>query len=118
VAPAIPYLKHWRVYPQDGPGRSCILLDEVDAFAESPRRLPARFANKVYAMEETGKDVKVFTVIFNDGYRQASGAGTAVDFIRYPEGLGPADVVDVVRFQSPNAEIVRSPEYYWCLFAE
>jgi hypothetical protein len=38
----------------------------------------------------------IFTVVFADGSRQAYGTGNAVDFIRYPEGKGENDVIDVL----------------------
>ena len=90
----------------------------MNALAESPRRLPARFANKLYASGESGMGYKIFTVVFADGYHQSYSSGNAVDFIRYPEGLGPTDLVEVLPHEGRNADPVRCPEYYWCLFSE
>jgi hypothetical protein len=69
-------------------------------------------------MGESGMGYTIFTVVFADGSRQAYSCGNAVDFIRYPEGAGPKDVVDVLPHEGRNAEPVRCPEYYWCLFSE
>lgn len=118
VVPEGPYIKHWGVYPQQDPGKSYISLSDVDALAESPRRLPARFANELYKGGESGMGYTIFTVVFADGSRQAYGTGNAVDFIRYPDGKGQSDVVGVLPHEGRNAEPVSSPEYYWCLFAE
>jgi hypothetical protein len=118
VVPEGPYIKHWGVYPQQDRGKSHISVADVDALAESPRRLPARFANKLYESGESGMGYTIFTVVFADGSRQAYGTGNAVDFIRYPEGKGQSDVVDVLPHEGRNAEPMRCPEYYWCLFSE
>jgi hypothetical protein len=118
VVPEGPYIKHWGVYPQQDRGKSHISVADVDALAESPSRLPARIADKLYKSGESGMGYTIFTVVFADGSRQAYGTGNAVDFIRYPEGKGQDDVVDVLAHEGRNAELLSSPEYYWCLFAE
>jgi hypothetical protein len=118
VVPEGPYIRHWGVYPQQDRGKSYTSLSDVDGLAESPRRLPARFADKLYKSGESGMGYTIFTVVFADGSRQAYSTGNAVDFIRYPEGKGPNDVVDVLPHQGRNAEPVNSPEYYWCLFSD
>jgi hypothetical protein len=91
-----PYIKHWGVYPQQDRGKSHISVADVDALAERPRRLPARFANKLSESGESGMGYTIFRVVFADGSRQAYGTGNAVDFIRYPDGKGQSDVVDVL----------------------
>jgi len=118
VVPEGPYIRHWGVYPQQDRGKSYISLSDVGAFAESPGRLPARFADKLYKSGESGMGYTIFTVVFADGSRQAYVTGGAVDFIRYPEGKGPTDVIDVLPHEGRNAEPVSSPEYYWCLFSD
>src|SRR5713101_2415096 len=84
-----PYIKHWGIYPEQDHHKSYIYVSDVDAFAESPRRLPAQFANKLYANGESGMGYTIFTVVFSDGSRQAYVTGNAVDFVRYPDGRGP-----------------------------
>jgi hypothetical protein len=116
VVPEGPYIKQWGVYPQQDPGKSHISLLDVDALAESPMRLPAQFANKLYRSSESGMGCTIFTVVFADGYQQAYGTGNAVDFIRYPEGKGQSDVVDVLAHEGRHSKPVSCPEYYWCLF--
>jgi hypothetical protein len=118
VVPERRYIKHWGVYPQQDRGKSYISLSDVDAFTESPKRLPAQFANKIYDSGESGMGYTIFTVVFSDGSRQACGTGNAVDFIRYPEGKGPKDVIDVLPHEGRGADLVSGPEYYWCLFSD
>jgi hypothetical protein len=118
VVPEGPYIKHWGIYPQQDRGKSYISIADVEALAESPRRLPARFANKLYRSGESGMGYTIFTVVFGDGSRQAYGCGNAVDFIRYPDGKGPGDVVDVLPHEGRNAEPASCPDHWWCLFSE
>ncbi len=118
VVPEGPYLKHWGICPQQDRGKSHISIADVDALADSPRRLPALFANKLYESGESGMGYTIFTVVFADGSRQAYGGGSAVDFIRYPEGKGPSDVAGVLPHEGRNAELITRPDYYWCLFSE
>lgn len=118
VVPEGPYIRHWGVYPQQDGGKNYISVEDVDALAESPRRLPAQFANKLYKSGESGMGYTIFTVLFADESRQAYGCGNAVDFIRYPAGQGPDDVVDVLPHEGRNASPISCPAYYWCLFSE
>jgi hypothetical protein len=113
-----PYIRHWGVYPQQDRGKKHISVADVDALAESPMRLPAWFANKVYTSGESGMGYTIFTVVFADGSRQAYGCGNAVDFLRYPDGKGQSDVVDILPHEGRKADPVSCPEYYWCLFSE
>jgi hypothetical protein len=110
------YIKYWGVYPEQDRHKSYIYVSDVEAFAESPRRLPAQFANKLYASGESGMGYTIFTVVFSDGSRQAYGTGNAVDFIRYPKG--PSDVSDVLPHEGRKANPVPAPKYYWCLFSD
>ena len=59
-----------------------------------------------------------FTVVFADGSSESYVTGNAVDFIRYPGGKGPADVVRVIPHQG-SANISQPwPHYCWCLYSE
>jgi hypothetical protein len=60
----------------------------------------------------------IFTVVFADGLRQACVTGNAVDFIRYPPGKSPKDVVKVLpargqkrRFVGQSARVVLVPVF-------
>lgn len=113
-----PYLYYWGKYPEDDPAKRWIRIEDVVEVEDSPTRLPARFANEVYRQGESGMGYCIFTVVFGDGSRQACVTGNAVDFIRYPLGKGPSDVVDVLPHEGRDAQPVKGPGYYWCLYSE
>jgi len=61
----------------------------------------------------------IFTVVFANGFRQACVTGNAVDFIRYPPGKSPKDVVAVIPHEGRRDDsLVKAPEWYWCLYSE
>ena len=85
---------------------------------ESACRLPAAFANLLYLRGETRMDHTVFTVLFSNGIRQAYRRGNAVDFVRYPAGMNPADVVQVLPHHGPgDGSALGAPPYHWCLYS-
>lgn len=118
IVPEMPYLNTWGVYPENDRAKLSLSLEDVLRVENSPTRLPAQFANEVYKEGESGMGYNIFTVVFSDGERQAYGTGGAVDFIQYPDGKGPKDVVAVLPHEGRNAAPVRSPDWYWCLYSE
>ncbi|HTS34236.1 MAG TPA: hypothetical protein VMH04_01115 [Candidatus Solibacter sp.] len=114
-----PYIRHWGVYPENDPGKRWIRMEDVASVAESPTRLPAQFANELYKRGESGMGYTIFTVVFADGRLQACASGNAIDFIRYPTGKGPKDVVAVLPHEGRRDDsLVKSPEWYWCIYSE
>jgi hypothetical protein len=114
-----PYVRHWGVYPENDPGKRWVRMEDIAEVQESPIRLPAQFANEIYRNGESRMGYTVFTVVFVDGLRQACDTGNAVDFIRYPVGKGPKDVVAVIPHEAGRDDpLVRSPEWYWCLYSK
>ena len=117
--PQHPYIGFWGIYPKEDQGKLPLRIDDVAAIENSPSRLPAQFATELYRMGESGIGYVVFTVVFSDGQRQACVSGNAVDFIHYPQGKRPADVVAVLPYMVPrDASLVKGPEYHWCLYSE
>lgn len=110
------YLKTWGVYPEDDIHKYSIRVTDVRSLESSPTRLPARFATKIYDGGESGMGVNRFVVLFADGTRQAYVSGNAVDFIPYPPGKGPRDVVGVMPHDSV-APVVDALQWYWCLYS-
>jgi len=110
------YLGAWGVEPADDPGKESIRICDVISVKDSPSRLPARFANQLYAAGESGMGFIVFTVVFSDGLKQACIAGGFVDFIGYPPLHGPKDVVEVLPHAGGNASPLPGPKYYWCIY--
>jgi hypothetical protein len=117
IEPEMPYLRWWGVFPEDDRGKRFVKIEDVVKVEETPTRLPARFANQVYDHGESGMGYTIFTVVFSDGEQQAYGTGNAVDFIRYPNGKGPTDVVAVLPHEGRNAQPVTAPDWYWCLYS-
>jgi hypothetical protein len=111
------YLKRWGVYPEQDRGKGYIYINNIDALADSPNRLPATFANHLDQAGESGMGYTIFTIRFSDGSTQAYVSGNAIDFIRYPEGKGPGDVVGVSPHEGRGNQPVKTPNYYWCLFS-
>lgn len=118
IEPEKPYLRIWGVYPEEDKGKKWIRIQDVVAVEDSPVRLPARFANEIYSQGESGMGYTIFTVAFSDGKRQAFVTGNAVDFIHYPPGKGPNDVIGVEPHEGRNAEPIVTPDWYWCLYSE
>jgi hypothetical protein len=118
VVSEAPYIAQWGVYPEQDRGKSSVRIEEVVFIEESPFRLPAEFAEQIYESGESGMGYQIFTVAFGDGTEQAYLTGNAVDFIEYPAGKGPADVVSVAPHAGRNSQSRRGPGYYWCLHSE
>ena len=118
------YHHYWNVYPDQDSGKSEVRIEDVISLTESPSRLPAEFANELYRAGESGMGYVVFTVVFSKRFgvfpcRRGFATGNAVDFIDYPHGRGPKDVVAVVPHVGRRDKRYRSgPQYSWCLYSE
>ncbi|HTU51936.1 MAG TPA: hypothetical protein VMF56_15195 [Acidobacteriaceae bacterium] len=117
IEPEMPYMRSWGVYPEDDRGKRSVKIEDVVTVEDSPARLPARFANQIYDHGESGMGYTIFTIVFSDGDQQACSTGGAVDFIRYPNGKRPNDVAAVLPHEGRNAQQVRAPDWYWCLYS-
>jgi hypothetical protein len=118
VVPEERYIQVWGVWPEDDPGKRSVSIEDVGEITESADRLPPNLAAKLYAAGESGMGYCIFTVVFDDESRLPFVSGNALDFIEYPPGKGPANVVDVVPHEGRNEPSPRkAPEYYWCLYA-
>jgi hypothetical protein len=112
------YLQVWGVYPWDDPSKEWLDIEDLESLGESPARLPAPFANELYATGESGMGYSVFTAVFRDGSTQAYLTGNAVDFIEYPLGKNQTDVVAVIPNVGREASPIQAPRYSWCLYAD
>ena len=90
-----PYIKSWGIRPEDDSAKKSIPIESVASISESPSRLPVQFANQLYRAGESGMGYCVFTVVFQNGSARKYVTGNAVDFLAYPFGLGPRDVIAV-----------------------
>lgn len=112
------WLQSWGPMPggQSWSGR-IIRVADIDSLRDSPSRLPANLANKLYLAGETGMGGTTFTVKFGDGTAVAFGTGNAVDFITYPAGKSAADVTDVLpHVGGRSGALVPAPSYSWAPF--
>jgi hypothetical protein len=116
----IPFIKIWGWYPDQDHAKA---VSDIASVMDSPTRLPAVFANELYRAGESGMGYCLFTVIFKSDNSsvessQAYVTGDAVDFIDYPEGKGPKDVVRVLPHIGRESNHINGPKYYWCLYSE
>ena len=117
VVEADRYILGWGIWPEDDPGKDSVRLEDVVEIDESPRRLPAPLANKLYAAGESGMGYVVFTLLLRDGRRVPCLTGNAVDFPTLPEGVTPDDVVDVLPHEGRGREEQGTMHpYAWCLY--
>ena len=112
------YVRAWGVWPDQDPNKRSIRIEDVIAIEESPVRMPAHLANKMYAAGESGMGYCVFVLVLRDGRRLPYMTGNAVDFPDLPEGVTTdaiADLLPHARERQPGY-YRRSAEYYWCLY--
>jgi hypothetical protein len=114
-----PYMKYWGIWPESDRAKQSLPIAEVVEIASSPTRLSPRFATEIYAAGESGMGYTIFTLLFANGYRQAYGVGNAIDFLRYPPGLSPTDVIAVLPHlgRDDSRRIDWGPDYFWCLYS-
>lgn len=113
-----PYISLWGVYPEQDHWKSSIKIADVVSIAESPSRLPAQVANRLYEAGESGMGYQIFTIVFSDGTKQPYLTGGAVDFVEYPQGKGIKDVITVLPHVGRDQNPLQGPKYYWCLYSE
>jgi hypothetical protein len=105
------YARTWGLIPD----RRVLVAADVATLEEHPARLPAAFADELYAAGESGMGYCVFTLRFRDGCEQAYLTGNAVDFLPYPHGRGPADVVAATPHRGRDAASrLEGLSYEWC----
>ena len=101
--------------PASFPDRYWISQHDVASIAESPVRLPARFANEIYGAGETHYGCYIFTLIFSRWVRRGYLVGGFIDFLDFPRGHGPSDVKEVLLRLGPTHPS-QLPEYKWCVY--
>lgn len=116
VLPAAEYIKQWGVYPEDDRGKDSIRIEDIADLQESPLRLPAEFANELYAHGESGMGYFTFRVRFRNGAARSYVTGSAVDFVPFPTGMTGADIVKVEPHGGRGDTALSGSPYAWCLF--
>jgi hypothetical protein len=115
---AQPYISAWGIWPDDDPGKTSVKVRDVISLAESPHRLPQRFANEIYRHRESGMGYTIFTLRFRDMTEQAYVGGNAIDFVPMPLGKATSDIVAVLPHHGRDAGKLELLPYSWCLFGE
>jgi hypothetical protein len=113
VQNATDYINIWGVWPDEDRGKTAVDILQVTRIASSPTRLPPLIAEAIYLHGETRMGGTEFTLAFSDGNRQDYITGNAVDWVPYPEGKGPRDVVGVTYGAIGGLEGLN---YAWCLY--
>ena len=117
IVEAKKYINQWGIWPEDDPNKKSIAISDVDCIEESPNRLPAYFANKMYTAGETGMGYIIFTIQFSDGSEKTYIGGNAIDFIELPADKIMSDIIDVKPHEGRKGiEQFKSSEFFWCLF--
>jgi hypothetical protein len=113
------WFTYWGVDPEDDAWKQSIPIEDVVTIAESPYRIPAAVASRLYREGEGGNGYYTFALVFADGYRRPYMTSEAVDFINWPPGRTPEMVVDVI-LHAPEARVSRPDtvpiKYFWCLY--
>lgn len=119
VVEALPYFRTWGVAPEDDAGKSSLPIHEVRSLRESPYRLEARLATKMYQAGESGMGYCVFQLLVDDGRRLDCLTGNALDFIDWPPGVSPGMVRGLVPHAGEartSTDRIGGADYSWCLF--
>ena len=109
------YLMTWGVMPKDDPGKKSILIEDVEEILESPYRMPADFASRLYEYGESGMGYVIFTIKFDNGQIVNAVTGNAVDFPPFPDGLTTKNIVDIIP-GGQRKNTIQGPDYFWCVF--
>ncbi len=118
VVPEEPYINLWGVFPEDDSGKNSVEIENVSEITDSPSKLPAKIANKIYEAGESGMGYCVFTLVFTDCSTQAYVTGNAVDFVPLPSDKFAGDILDVIPHEGRRAKSQwHGLEYYWCIYS-
>ncbi len=117
------YIREWGVWPWQDREKHWIQAEKVAAVSSSRERLSPQFANRLYAAGESGMGYCAFSVTLRDGRALFFVTGNVVDFLSWPPGIGPQDVVAVTGHARNPEHCHRSPTpsesgapYSWCPF--
>lgn len=95
VQDAESWFSFWGVDPEDDPGKRRVRIEDLRAIHESPIRLPAELATRVYRAGESGMGCFRFDVVPADDRIVHCATGDAVDLIDWPDDIDPRTIVGV-----------------------
>lgn len=96
VVEAEQYIRLWGSWPKHDVAKSDVSLNEITRIEESPQRLPAPLATKMYQAGESATGGCFFVLVLRDGRRLPYATGNAVDFLEYPPRVSQDDVVELL----------------------
>lgn len=118
-----PYLRQWKIRPKEDPSCRDLPLDSIVDVDESPTRLPARFATRLYRAGESWQRFTVFTLVLENGRRLPYLMGHSVDFPQWPDDVTPDLVAGVIPHEAPTEFRSRTPSphqaaahHRWCVY--
>ena len=115
------YIRFWGMWPTDDPDKESVRLSDVSHIEEFPMRIPPQFASKMYAAGESAMGGCFFVLLLRDGRRLPCATGNVVDFVKFPAGVDPTDIVDLIPHDRgqpgdlPPSEAWSGRQYSWCL---
>lgn len=113
---ATSYLQTWGVIPDADKGKQSVRIEDVVAIYESPNRLPAHLANKIYEGGESGMGYCIFKIVYDNHSTLDILTGNAVDFVPSATGLSTKNIKDVLPHQGSREKYARGLIYHWCLY--
>jgi hypothetical protein len=103
--------------PAEVSGLSYVSPNEIRAIRTSRFRLPARFANEIYRVGESGPNYFGFRLEFSFWRHRDYCVVGPVDFLYYPRWMGPGDIKGLgLSVRQRRVSLV--PPSSWCVFEE
>ncbi|MFZ1990502.1 MAG: hypothetical protein WAW96_12110 [Alphaproteobacteria bacterium] len=101
--------------------KTILPLGRVAHIEESPTRLPAKLANKIYRSGESAMGYYLFTLVFNDGAQLPCRTGDSVDFVDLPHSFADRKIVNVLPHVGQKVVPAGKPQGHgaaavWCPF--
>jgi len=112
------YLQIWGMMPDEDIGKGYILIENIEKIQESPFRLPAIFANKLYRAGETGMGYFLYKLEFNNSKNIDVLSGNVVDFPPISNDFFEIKIKNVFPHKGSRVKSIQCPEYLWCLYNE
>jgi len=108
----------WMLPASDaGPYGRAIDIRKVATLEDSPERLPADLASRVYMAGETAKDQFEFVIVLTDGSEVGCRTGAVVDYPGLPKDVTTADVADVRVLTRADSSGERRPtDFRYCYY--
>ena len=106
---------------EDPESRTVLPLGRVAHIEESPTRLPAKLADKIYRSGESAMGYYLFTLVFDNGEHLPCRTGDSVDFVDLPRSFADKKIVNVLPHVGQKVVPAGKPQGHsaaavWCPF--